>query len=238
MPAPSLFPANTVEDAAAIALTIAHKNAGQAMQRLDIFHELGRAPDSGTSRTLVTSSSGYGLTLGGYKAEQLSLTDRGRQFAVEGDKAALLEAVLAVPLFKKFFEQYANAQFPADVPAKSFLAMNLVPKDRLDACLQVIRRSGEQVGLVQERSGAARILSHTAAVATSQSAAARLTTEASAVESPPIPGALPSQLAQAVALPSFNINLEIHLPPSATPETYEAIFRGIREQLLDHRVRD
>lgn len=240
MPAVSLFPSYSVRDAAVLAETIAKHNAGQPMRRLDIFHQLERAPDSGPSRSLITASGGYGLTEGGYKAELLKLTDRGRRFAVDGDETALVEAVLAVEVFKKFFDHYANNQFPSEVPAKSYLASLGVSVDRTEACLAIAKKCGHETKLVQERSGAERVMS----VAAAQEALGKPHLRGSAADEPPkgpnpdVPPTPSSAWGGSTGLPSININLEIHLPASASPETYDSIFKGIREHLIDGRPAD
>src|SRR3990172_5643398 len=102
----SIFPGVSVKEARSLADTIARKNAGQPMRRFDIFEELRRSPDSGPSRQLVTGSSAYGLTTGGYQAEMLSLTPLGQRLSIENDETGLIDAVLNVDAFKQFFDKY------------------------------------------------------------------------------------------------------------------------------------
>ncbi len=52
--------------------------AGQTrVRKLTLFDKIGESPDSGPSRQLITNSSRYGLTKGGYQAEFLELTPEG-----------------------------------------------------------------------------------------------------------------------------------------------------------------
>jgi len=52
--------------------------AGQLrVRKLTLFDKIGKSPDSGPSRQLITNSSRYGLTKGGYQAEFLELTPEG-----------------------------------------------------------------------------------------------------------------------------------------------------------------
>ena len=231
MPGKSLFPAVAIDEAQQIARTIAHENAGQPMRRLDIFQALGgKSPDSGPSRTLITASTGFGLTTGSYKADMLSLTELGRRLAVDDDKRAAIDAVLGVDIFRKFFEQYKDKQLPSEVPARGFLANSGVPADRTEACWNLVRQNGEQCGLIQEVSGAPRVLSRDHAVE-----------RMGAKPGTPIPtgqpstGKAPEQRENVAAggRPSLNINLQIHLPADAKPEQYDAIFRSMRKHLID-----
>ena len=234
MPPPSQFPPHPLADALPIARTIATQNAGLPMRRLDIFDHLKRSPSSGPSRNLVTASSAYALTKGSYAAETLELLPLGRRIVIDDDKSAIVEAVLGIELFKTFFERYTNAAFPADVPARSFLADQGVSPDRVDQCLRIIRANGEFSGLIQQLSGQPRIISREAAI---QRAASAAGTTHPPDPAPKLPSPLPQTFEPAVGLtrgmPSINVNLEIHLPGDATPETYDAIFRGIRQNLID-----
>jgi hypothetical protein len=230
MPGVSLFPAVSVTEAQQLARVIAEKNAGRKMRRLDIFQELKKQPDSGTSRTLVTASTGYGLTKGGYKADYLELDELGRRFAVNGDKSALVDAVLHVEIFKKFFETYKNAQVPAPVAAKSFLADGGIPAERTDACLDVLMENGRSTGLISNISGSERVLTRDHAlerVGVSPETGTGNGTEAR-TDAP-----LGEPRPPMKRLPSLNINLEVHLPSDQSPEVYDAIFSSMRKHLID-----
>lgn len=48
---------------------------------------------------------------------------------------------------------------------------------------------------------------------------------------PEAPSALPPQAAQAFT--GFRYNIEVHLPPTKDPEVYNAIFKALKEHLLD-----
>ena len=226
----SLFPSVPITDALQIARVVADKNAGQPMRRLDIFQELGKSPESGPSRSLITASSTYGLTTGGYTAEHLSLTPLGVRATINDDARALIDAVLRVDAFRKFFDTYKGSSLPSEVASRSFLASNGIPDERTNACLEILLTSGRSVGLLAQISGAERVLSP-------EHAKERLGAPVNQSPATPsqehIPAHEPSDAARHVGLPSFNVNLEIHLPPDASPETYEAIFTSMRKHLID-----
>src|SRR5947208_2166486 len=56
------FPAASFEEALTIANAIQQFAAGQPIRRLRLFEQLGKSPDSGPSRQLITNSAKYGLT--------------------------------------------------------------------------------------------------------------------------------------------------------------------------------
>lgn len=236
MPPKSLFPLYSVKDARQLADTIAQHNAGQPMRRLDVFEVLKKSPDSGPSRTLVSASSSYGLTSGGYQAETLSLTSLGERLSVEGDETALVDAVLGVDVFKKFFESYKDGTVPAKVAAKSFLASGGIPGNRVEACWDMVLENGRHVGLIDKMSvGGERVLSREHAIERRFGDGAKgkgsgklpvPPAEASKIEDPKVP---PKPL----GIPSLNINLEVHLPADVRPEVYDAIFSSMRKHLID-----
>ena len=235
MPARSLFPPAPIEEARVVADTIARSNAGQPMRRIDVFDVLGRSAGSGAGRNLVTASSGFGLTTGGYQAESLGLTDLGRRLAVDGDESATIDAVLQVDVFRQFFETYANSQLPSDVAARSFLASHGVPSERTDACLELIIENGKYTGLISQRSGTDYVLSREHAVE-SRMGSGRTTarggqSSGANVQRPPAGEPSPSS-----QLPGLHINVEIHLPSEQAPEVYDAIFASMRKHLIDGRT--
>lgn len=230
MPGRSLFPPAALEDARVLADTIARSNAGQPMRRIDIFDILGRSAESGSGRNLVTASSGFGLTTGGYQAEVLSLTELGRRLAVEGDEAAAIDAVLNVDIFKRFFETYANSQVPSDVAARSFLANEGVPAERTQACLDLILQNGRQSGLIDQRSGADYVLSRSHAVEARPRYGQAPTV---AVQSQGSNGSsLVSRRHPPNEIP-VRITLQLQLPADQAPEVYDAILASVRKRLVD-----
>lgn len=237
MAKPSAFPPVALKEARLIAKTIAEKNAGRPMRRLDVFHELGKSPDSGASRNLVTSSSGFGLTNGGYQAETLSLTELGKRLAVDGDETASIDAVLNVEIFKAFFEAYKDRPIPAAVAGRSFLAERGIQTDRTQACLDRIFENGRAVGLIEQIAGTERVLSREHALEKKPSGARKAEPKDAEAENGTTPSRGTAELtgrgSPTGVLPSLNINLEIHLPDDATPEVYDAIFSSMRRHLID-----
>ena len=237
---PALFPSNTLNEAIELAKVIATTNSGQPMYRVDIFAALKRAPDSGPSRSLVTSSGQYDLTSGSYKSDQLSLTPLGKKIVVDGDARAMVDAVLKVPIFKRFFDKYSGAAMPAEIPARSFLGDSGIPAERTEACWKVLVESGRQCGLIQTIGQSERVVPPDRAVqpigAPSSSAQAldashrqpTTTQDGTSSEEPEKPPRIPQP-----RMPSVQFNIELHLPGDATAETYDAIFSSLRRHLID-----
>ena len=68
------FPASTFQDALILAEAFQKYAAGQTrVRKLTLFDKIGKSPDSGPSRQLITNSSRYGLTKGGTKPTSSNL---------------------------------------------------------------------------------------------------------------------------------------------------------------------
>jgi len=233
----SLFPPVDLHEALTLANAIWKHNAGQPMRRLTLFDELGRSPSSSTSRNLVTASSGYGLTQGGYSAEMLALTERGRAIVERNDAQAKLDAVLGIEKFRAFFENYRNATIPSETAALDFLKSQEISEKQALDCLTILLKSGEQVALIQEISGIKRIVSAEHALET----LVQSTDQPSAAESGrsnEIPDAPREDLREDTpsmdnnyAFPDIHIDVQIHISADASAEQIDQIFASMARHL-------
>lgn len=105
-------PLLTFEDALVLANGIWSCASGQKVRRLTLFDHLKKSPDSGPSRGLITASSKYGLTNGGYQAEFIELTPLGRQATdPDGDIRDIISAKFQLSIqsnifFKTLYDSY------------------------------------------------------------------------------------------------------------------------------------
>ncbi len=121
-------------------------------------HQLAMAvdlsPTAQTWKDLSGASIAYGLTLGGSQASTIALSDLGKRIVAptqEGqDTSAKVEAALQPRILRLFFDKYNHAKFPQDKIALNVLGEMSVPKDRLERALDIIKRNGEFVGIIQQ----------------------------------------------------------------------------------------
>ena len=71
------FASMSAEECTIIPESIWKYASGQNIRRLTLFDQMGKAPESGPSRTLITAASKYGFTKGGTQLEYIELTDDG-----------------------------------------------------------------------------------------------------------------------------------------------------------------
>lgn len=159
------FPASTFEEALVIAQAIQQFAAGQKVRRLTLFDNLGKAPDSGPSRQLVTNSGKYGLTSGGYQAEHLELTDGGRN-ATNQDvspaqqlRARFELAILGVPPFKDLYDHFKGSKLPATQVLRDFLTDKGYQAEEVAECVDTFILNAKFLGLLRTVAGAERLLS-------------------------------------------------------------------------------
>ena len=160
-----LFPAATFEDALELATAVYEAGAGQPVRRVTLFDQLGKSPDSGRSRQLVTNSAKYGLTTGSYTAEFLALTQDGLQ-AVGDDVSAAARlrarfklAVESVEVFKTLYETYLGNRLPAQAVLADKAREAGVPEEDLSECVETFTVNTKFVGVLRSISGAERLLS-------------------------------------------------------------------------------
>jgi len=112
------------------------------------------SPTSSNWQNICGASIAYGITVGGYNASTISLTDLGTRIVApteEGDDLlAKVEASLKPDIAKQFYERYNRAKFPPDKIAKNVLAQMGVPAERLDNVFEIIKKNGQYVGIIHQ----------------------------------------------------------------------------------------
>ncbi len=131
--------------------------AGKGARPLQLAEALDVKPSSGGWRELCGASMAYGLTDGGYNAQEIRLTDLGRRIVAprdEGDDAvAVVEASLAPRVCKEFLTKYDGAKFPIDRVAVSVLVDLGVPKERTERVVGILRANSQFAGVLRSIKG-------------------------------------------------------------------------------------
>ena len=147
-------PAYSLQQALRVCNNLVQNHDGDAISPLQLAQDLNVAPTSGPFRMLCGASIAYGLTLGGYNAEEVSMDTLGKrivQSVEEGDDAlAMREALLRPRVIREFLEKYNGSPIPPDQIASNVLADMGVPRDRTEAVLSLIVDGAVAVGFVRE----------------------------------------------------------------------------------------
>jgi len=158
------FPASSFEDALEIAQAIQQYAAGQRVRRLTLFDHLSKAPESGASRQLITNSSKYGLTSGGYQAEYLELTEDGAAATAMDaaprarTRARFRLAIENVEPFKALFDQFVGNKLPSKAVLQDALRETGVPDKYLSEAVDTFIVNAKFVGVLRTIAGAERFV--------------------------------------------------------------------------------
>ena len=157
------IPVLSYEESLVLANAIWEFASGQKIRRLTLFDSIGKSPDSGPSRSLVTTSSKYGLTTGGYQAEFIELTPSGAEAtnpdgeAKQKLKANFQLAILSNEYFNSLYEAYKDMKLPANSVMVDFLVEKGLDKQEGKKCIELFLNNARYIGLIKLLAGSERI---------------------------------------------------------------------------------
>ncbi|MCA8989757.1 MAG: hypothetical protein KDA78_19065, partial [Planctomycetaceae bacterium] len=147
----SEFPGITLERAIQVAQSIWSNFKANKVQPQEVAQSLDLAPSSIAWRNLCSSSAAYGLTIGGYGADNIALTDIGRRIVApieEGeDRDAMIESILKPRIMREFYQKYNKAKFPSDEIAKNWLVSFGLPTTRTQEALNILKENAVFTGI-------------------------------------------------------------------------------------------
>ena len=159
------IPTMAFEDVIVLAEAIWECASGKKVRKITLFDHLGKSPDSGPSRTLISSSSKYGLTSGGYQAEYLELTELGG-IASNPDStprvAAEAKFKLAIDsnkFFSHLYETYKTMKVPTNKVLEDCVVEFGIESHEAKQCVETFIVNAKYVGLIKTLSGAQRLIS-------------------------------------------------------------------------------
>jgi len=162
----ALFPASSFEEALVIPNAIQKHASGQQVRRLTLFDQLGKSPDSGPSRQLITNANKYGLIKGNYTSEHLELTPEGRVATGSDDVSSrdrlstrFALAIERIAPFKALYETLKGNRVPASSVLED-LAKDRggVPSEETKECVELFVVNAKSVGILKPIAGAERII--------------------------------------------------------------------------------
>jgi len=165
-----LFPAMSFLEARALAEAIQEHGAGQPIKRLTLFESLGKSPDSGPTRQLITSSNQYKITTGGYRADTLALTPQGKissnPTAPEAERlrASFDLAIKDIAPFDAIFEKYVGSRLPTVEVLRDAASEANVPVEHLAECVETFLANARDLGLIRNIGGSEHLVSLDTAV--------------------------------------------------------------------------
>ena len=162
---PRVFPSMSFKEALFIADAIQTHGAGQPIRRLTLFEALGRSPEGGTTRRIITSSFQYGITTGGYTAEFLALTSDGA-VASDPDSAPIAKlrarfqlAIRNVAPFNAIYEKYKQNRLPTVEVLRDAAREANIPEAQVAECVETFLANARELGTIRTIAGSEHMVS-------------------------------------------------------------------------------
>lgn len=153
----TILPTVGFENALRVAQAIWDQLAGDGGAPIDVAAAMGVQPSGGSWRSICGAAIAYGLTEGGYNANEIKLLPLGRRCVApeeEGDdQNARVEAFLKPTLIKAFFEKYDGKKFPTKPIGPNVITSLGYPKDRADGAYEMLLEEGKALGIIQSING-------------------------------------------------------------------------------------
>lgn len=150
-------PMYALDAAIRVPKAIADNYGSGAVTPLQLAAALDMSPTSGPFRSLCGAAIAYGLTNGGYNAQQIELQQLGRRITKplteNDDQLAKREALQKPRVIGEFLKKYSNSPLPRPDIAVNVLQSMGVPADRADAVFSLIIDGAKDVGLIREIKG-------------------------------------------------------------------------------------
>ncbi len=150
-------PSASVENALKVPRAIGDNFGYKPTTPLQVAAALDLSPTSSGFRMLTGAAIAYGLTSGGYNADQISLSPLGLRIirpTAEGDElTGKREALLKPRVIREFLEKYDRSPVPREDIGCNVLMGFGVPKERTKEVLDLILEGAELAGFLHEIKG-------------------------------------------------------------------------------------
>ncbi len=160
-----LFPALSYEECLSLGSAIWEFASGQRIRRLTLFDQIGKSPESGPSRTLITTSNKYGIIDGATQSEYIELTSEGSA-ATNPDSTLYMKAKANFELAIKsndflfqLYDQYKEMKVPSQQVMMDFLSEKGLDLDNQQRCVDLFLINAKYIGIIKVMSGTERIIS-------------------------------------------------------------------------------
>lgn len=141
------FPYLDLDDAVAVTKAV-HEVGGPSCEWEQLAAKLGMAAKGGGFRMRVLTAKTFGLLV--YDKSTVTLSEIGLR-AVDGqqEKSARVDAFLAVPLYKRVYDQFKGTSLPGNAGIENFMVSVGVAQKQKDKARQVFQRSAKQAGFFE-----------------------------------------------------------------------------------------
>lgn len=153
----SVFPSVSFFQALRVARAIWDQLAGDGGRPIDVAAAMGIQPSGGSWRTIAGAAIAFGLTEGGYGANEIKLLPLGKRCVApeeEGDdQSAMIEAFMKPTILANFLQKYDGKKFPGEQIGKNVLVGLGLPKDRADSAYELLVQDAKKLFILQGING-------------------------------------------------------------------------------------
>lgn len=240
------FPQFSLEAVLSIPRTICEHYAGHPTRPIDIAEALNRSPSSSDWRYVTGAAVAYGLTIGGYNAKQIGITELGKRIVAptqaSDDISAMREAVMKPSIMKAFYERYDNSKFPDDNIAGNVLVSLGLPKERVPVAVRILRENAQQAQILKQVAGSSYVdikgfVPLNNKVSNSVTPSPTENGNSPSFISKDFPAVEVKESTKPInsfSSPSLHIDLQIHISSDASFEQIDKIFESIAKHLYQH----
>lgn len=154
------FPQHTLEEAFTVAKAIQDKNAGKPWKPILLANALGIKSGSTNFRDITSSSNRYGLVVGTWQSEFISLTPLGisltKPTKAEKEIKDRQTAALNIEVFAKIYDYYRDNKLPSsnDKFFKNMVETEFgVPTQLVEECIRILIENGKYSNILRELQG-------------------------------------------------------------------------------------
>tara|TARA_A100001037_G_scaffold305731_1_gene347091 strand:- start:26826 stop:27881 length:1056 start_codon:yes stop_codon:yes gene_type:complete len=149
------YPLHPIQDCLEIPKTIYNNNSGLPIDRIILSSQLKSTPSSSGFITKLNSSAKYGLTIGGYKDPEISLTSLGLSvISPKTDnelRLSLIKCVLNSDVFRRFYEILDGKPVPPPENSKNLIYRDFnIDNSLLDECFNLIIENGRYTNIITQ----------------------------------------------------------------------------------------
>ena len=229
------YPVIPFEEALELPRNILEHGVQGEIQRLTLLDTMGITPTSSKTRTLITSSAKYGMTVGSFNASSLSVTDDGKVLFDSSSSPAVLQrarfraAIAQFDPFKSVYEKLSGNRFrDANVIGDELVQAGIAEGDR-EAATEIFEANLRFTGLVKDVSGSDYVMTMDDI------------TGHPPRDNPEIPAADTDQQHRSHtpigsptvngAAPSVHLDIQIHIDSTASSDQIDQIFASMAKHL-------
>ena len=234
------FPVMKFEDVLVLPESVSAHGVNGRIRRITLFDRLGKSPESGLSRQLITDSGKYGLTSGGYTAEYIEITETGSEVLSSGQPTETLlskkfECTIAkFEVFRQLYERLVSQRVPADDVLEDLFRQAGIQSSDLKSAASVFVDNLRYLGLIREMSGSERIISIEQLLEELPASSEDSSLESPSAE-PPSESVTTVDRNGSAAVetkrPALHIDIQVHIDATASPEQIDFIFASMAKHL-------